>query len=44
MGKVGILLDRAERIAQIHRQRSFGKTRVSHPAGQLGNGGERLGM
>src|SRR5205807_5158717 len=44
LGKVGILIDRAQRIAHMHGQGSLGKTRTSDAAGQLRNGFERAGM
>ena len=44
MSKVGMLIDRAERISQIHGQRSLRKTRLSYSARQIGNGFERLGL
>ncbi|MFL5627699.1 MAG: hypothetical protein ACJ788_19140 [Ktedonobacteraceae bacterium] len=44
MSKVGILIDRAQRIWQMHGQGSRWKTCVSYAAAQLGNGFERLGV
>jgi hypothetical protein len=44
VGKVGILIDRAQRISHMHGKGSLGKTRVSDLAGQIGNGFEWLGV